>query len=54
MKFPIKDFFNKFNQNLKFSADMIIFTEENLNGKPYFCAVKEKEIELHYSMLNLR
>ena len=42
MKFPIKDFFNKFNQKLKFSADMIIFTEENLNGKPYFCAVKER------------
>ena len=34
MKFPIKDFFSKFDQIR--SADLVTFTEEIFNGKLHF------------------
>ena len=40
MKFSIKCFFSKCDQNLQFSADLFTFTEEILNGKAHFyCTV---------------
>ena len=39
MKFSIEDFFSKCDQIrsfLQFPADLVTFTEEILNGKPYF------------------
>ena len=36
MNFFIKDFFNKCDQNLQFPANLVIFTEETLNGKLHF------------------
>ena len=36
MKFSIKDFFSKCDQNPQETADLVIFTEEILNGKPHF------------------
>ena len=40
MKFSIKYFFSKCDQNLQFSADLFTFTEEILNGKLHFyCTV---------------
>ena len=36
MKFSIKYFFSKCDQNLQFSADLFTFTEEILNGKLHF------------------
>ena len=37
MKFSIKDFFSKCDQN--FPVDLVILTEEILNRKLHFCAV---------------
>ena len=36
MKFSIKEFFSKFDQNLQFPVDSVTFTEEILNGKTSF------------------
>ena len=42
MKFPIKDFFSKCEQNLQFLANLVAFTEEIPNGKLHFlCSVCE-------------
>ena len=44
MKFSIKDFFSKCDQ---FSADLVTFTEEILNGKLHFlCCVTSVWCEL--------
>ena len=41
MKFSIKDFFSKCNQIRRFSADLVTFTEEILNGRLHFlCSVE--------------
>ena len=37
MKFSIKDFFSRCDQN--FPVDLVILTEEILNRKLHFCAV---------------
>ena len=36
MKFSIKEFFSKFDQNPQFPVDSVTFTEETLNGKASF------------------
>ena len=33
------DFFSKYDQIRKFSADLVILTEEILNRKLHFCAI---------------
>ena len=38
MKFSIKDFFSKFDQNLQFPAGLVKFTEEILMENLIFCA----------------
>ena len=41
IKFSIKDFFSKCDQNPQFPADLVTFTEEILNGNCYFlCSVR--------------
>ena len=43
MKFPIKDFLSKCDQNPQFSEDLVTFTEEIPGGKlHFFCAVSEQ------------
>ena len=43
MKFPIKDFFSKCDQNSQFPADLVTFTEEILHGKLHFlCSVSDQ------------
>ena len=39
MKFSIKGFFGKCDQNRKFPADLVIFTAEILHGNFHFWAV---------------
>ena len=39
MKFSVKDFFSKCEQNPQFSADLLTFTKEILNEHFIFCAV---------------
>ena len=40
MNFSIKDFFSKYDQIYDFPVDLVIFTEEILNGKlPFLCNV---------------
>ena len=36
MKFSIKDFYGKYDQNRSFTADLITFTEEILDAKLHF------------------
>ena len=36
MKFSIKDFFSKCDQIRRIPADLVLFTEEILNGKRHF------------------
>ena len=44
MNFLIKDFFSKW-PNPQFSADLVTFTEEILNGKPHFlCSANSRSI----------
>ena len=37
IKFSVKDFFNKCDQILKKTVDLVTFTEEILNGKLHIC-----------------
>ena len=44
MKFSIKDFFSKCDQNLvTFTEDLVTFTEEILNGKLHFLCSDNQE-----------
>ena len=47
MKFSIKNFFSKCSHNWQETADLVAFTEENLNGKLHFlCSVMKMLLSL--------
>ena len=39
MKFSIKDFFSKCDQNMQETGDLVAFTEKILNGKPHILCI---------------
>ena len=50
MKFSIKDFFSKRDQ-IRFTADLVTFTEEILNGKLHFsCSALGEDLEFERSL----
>ena len=50
MKFSIKDFSSKCDQNSHFLADLVAFTEEILNGKLHFFFFA---VDAVYSFVNI-